>query len=79
MAPSQLTNLPSLFHDSHRSGFPFGICIENVLKRDGGGGASYRNVAGVEKGIAFVILVPVHNLKERLRDLTHYGGTILRA
>jgi hypothetical protein len=67
-----------LFHESHRSGFPFGISIEKVLKRDGGGGASYRNVAGVEKG-AFVILVPVHNLKDRLRDLTHYGGIILRA
>jgi hypothetical protein len=79
MAPSRLTNLPSLFHESHRPGFPFGICIEKVLKRDGGGGASYRNVAGVEKGTAFVILVPVHNLKDRLRDLTRYGGAILRA
>jgi hypothetical protein len=49
------------------------------LKRDGGGGASYRNVAGVEKGTAFVILVPVHNLKDRLWDLTCYGRTILRA
>jgi hypothetical protein len=79
MAPSRLTNLPSLFHESHRSGFPFGISTENVLKRDGGGGASYRNVAGVEKGTAFAILVPVHNLKDRLWDLTRYGGTILGA
>jgi hypothetical protein len=68
-----------LFHESHRSGFAFGIRIENVLKRDGGGGASYRNVAGVEKGTAFAILAPVHNLKNRLRDLTCYDGTILRA
>jgi hypothetical protein len=79
MVPSRLTNLPSLFHESHRSGFPFGIRIENVLKIDGGGGASYKNVAGVEKGTAFAILVPIHILKDRLRDLTHYGGTILRA
>jgi hypothetical protein len=66
-----------MFQESHRSGFPFGISIEKVLKRDGGGGASYRNVAGVEKGTAFIILVPVHNLMDRLRDLTRYGGTIL--
>jgi hypothetical protein len=78
MTPSRLTNLPSLFHESPRSGFPFGICIEKILKRDGGGGASYRNVAGVEKGTAFIILVPVHILKDRLWDLTHYGGIILR-
>jgi hypothetical protein len=48
MAPSRLTNLPSLFYESHRSGFPFGICIEKILKRDGGGRASYRNVVGVD-------------------------------
>jgi hypothetical protein len=71
--------LPTLFHESDRSGFPFGICIEKVLKRDGGGGASYRNVAGVEKGMVFVILAPVHNLKDRLRELTLYGRAILRA
>jgi hypothetical protein len=60
-------------------GFPFGISIEKVFKRVGGRGASYRNVAGVEKGTTFIILVPVHNLKDRLQDLTCYGGTILRA
>jgi hypothetical protein len=47
-------------------GFPFGICIEKVLKRDGGRGASYRNVAGVEKATAFIILVPDYILKDRL-------------
>jgi hypothetical protein len=78
MAPSRLTNLPSLFHESHRSGFPFGIHTENVLKRDGGGGASYRNVVGVEKGSNLTTLVPVHILKDRLWDLTCYSGTILR-
>jgi hypothetical protein len=58
--------------------FHLAYASKNILKRDGGGGASYRNVAGVEKGMAFTILVPVHNLKDRLRDLTRYGGTILR-
>jgi hypothetical protein len=28
-------------------GFPFDIRIENVLKREGGGGASYRDVVEV--------------------------------
>jgi hypothetical protein len=31
--PSRLTNLPSLFHESHSSGFPFGISIENVCEK----------------------------------------------
>jgi hypothetical protein len=53
-----------LCHESHRSGFPFGIRIEKVLKRDGGGGASYRNVAGVENDTTFAILVHVHILKD---------------
>jgi hypothetical protein len=64
MTPSRLTNLPSLCHESHRSGFPFGIRIEKVLKRDGGGGASDRNVAGVENDTTFAILVHVHILKD---------------
>jgi hypothetical protein len=59
--------------------FHLAYASKNVLKRNGGGGASYRNVAGVEKGMAFIILVPVHNRKDRLRDLTHYGRAILRA
>lgn len=32
-APSRLTNLPSRFHESPSSGFPFGIRIENVYEK----------------------------------------------
>ncbi len=35
-----LINLPSRFHESHSSGVPFDICIENVLKDLAGEGAS---------------------------------------
>ena len=37
----RLTDFPSLVHESYSSVFPFAIRTENVLKRDGGGGASY--------------------------------------
>ena len=36
---SWLTNLPSRFHESHSSGVPFDICIENLLKDLPGAGA----------------------------------------
>jgi hypothetical protein len=71
--------LPNQFRESHSSGFSFVIHIENVFKRDGGGGESYRNVAGVKKGTASVTLVPVHILKDRLHDLNYYDKIILRA
>jgi hypothetical protein len=35
----QLTNLLRIIHELPSLGFPFGIHIENVLKRDGGKGA----------------------------------------
>jgi hypothetical protein len=43
----RLTNLLRLIHELRSSGFPFGIRIKNVLKRDVRGGASYRYMAKV--------------------------------
>src|SRR4051812_16411202 len=36
---SRATNFPSRFHESHSSGVPFDICIENLLKDLSGEGA----------------------------------------
>src|SRR3954463_14708715 len=36
---SRATNLPSRFHESHSSSFPFDICIENLSKDLSGEGA----------------------------------------
>jgi hypothetical protein len=44
----RLTNLLRLIHELPSSGFPFGISIENILKRDGGRGAYIQDVAGVK-------------------------------
>jgi hypothetical protein len=44
----RLANLLRLIHELPSSGFPFDICIKNVLKRDGGRGAYIQDVAGVE-------------------------------
>ena len=68
----RLTNLPSRFYESHSSGVPFGICILG-LKVD----AWHIGRGRDKKGSAFVILVPAHNSRDRLRDWTRYGGISL--
>ena len=81
--PPRLTNLPSRFHESHSSGVPFDICIENLLKDLPGAGAF---ITGREAwtGLRGVDSAPgkptsPHISRDRLRDFTRYDGTLLRA
>ena len=74
------TNLPSRFYESHSSGVPFGICISGSSGKEVKEVHSYRawpGLLGVDS--APVKPTPAHNSRDRLRDLTRYGGTILRA
>ena len=73
--------MPSRFHQSHSSGVPFDICIENLLKDLPGEGAfitgreAWTGLLGVD-GAPGKPTSP-HIFKYRLWDLTRYGGTIL--
>ena len=79
-----MTNFPSRFHESHSSGVPFDICIENLLKDLPGevgafitGREAWTRLLGVDSAPGKLTLP--HSFKYRLRDLTHYGRTILIA
>ena len=75
--------MPSRFHESHSSGVPFDIRIENIFERGGEGGAfitgreAWTGLLGVD-GAPGKPTSP-HISRDRLRDLTRYGRSLLRA